>query len=862
MDHYKIQDFFICLLVKLMTSKRMEYSAIYRKGMLTIPREFQLYITSILILFANRHYCMEKNCTSSMSINTALRNASFYTVGFATVHNSLQNTRSRIYGLINSEALLFATEEVNCKVLPQHLHMGTIVFNDCGESITSVLTETTLRYTLDARSWPHIKDHCDCRERALPVTVVGPDNSAGAKYLSELTASSNLPMISYLATSVVMEDRRFYPNFFRTIPTDRVFVQVLMDIVLNYGWSYISLISSDNSYGWYGRHGFLQLLSEHKVCVDLDFLFNVPFDALAVRSFLLRAKEKHQANVFVMFATSELTWEVFRVAEEIEFYDVTWILSDVTSVGEWLVGIDERITHGLIGAVPFTGRYWEFEDRFWNRSHIEGSPWIKNFIKHYPDDWAWLRKHHNLYYPTMLVASYIRNAIFANAYAHKEYFASLTNRGDYKRKDFIQHLANVAFEMLNGEMVHFDEFGNVMDSTFEIISVASNKSHHTDRIQIIGDWSNARGLNLTGNVDWPMGYPPKSFCSQECRPGFYPVYNIGKQCCWVCIQCEHGNVKAAYGNQKCEECFDGVPNANQTVCLKYTLKRTRDTLVYKIGCFMALVLVVSSLTVIGLWTKSRGHAILKASNYPFSMIQLLLHFLTGVIIPLIYYMEENDLTCVFRPLFIIALNVGMVSILGVRAESLVMAFKSKIRITQREALITKSISVVYVVGSVLVSLAIAIIVISLDGIKMLQVKYQKTVTMENTCYNNNVIRTVSILIFIQALVCGRQAFRSRNLPDKFCESYCILSCMLGIIVFISTGLILNELKHDYYSRKLGIFVITNIFVNIYILVVMFFPKTWTIVACNRGGLDNSQHDTRLAFTKAVFENAAAPNIDH
>ena len=821
-------------------------------------RKTQLF--TILTLLVNHHLCIkELNCSSSMSVGTARKNAAFYTVGFATVHNSLQNTRSRIYGLINSEAMLFATEEVNRKLLPKDLHMGTIVFNDCGESITSVLTETTLRYTLDSRSWPHIKDKCDCRERALPVAVVGPDNSAGAKYLSELTASSNFPMVSYLATSVVMEDRRFYPNFFRTIPTDRVFVQALVDIVLNYGWSYISLISSDNSYGWYGRHGFLQLLSKHKVCVDLDFIFHVPFNAHALRSFLLRAKEKHQASVFVMFATSELAWEVFRVAEEIEFYGVTWILSDVTSVGEWLAGIDERITHGLIGAVPFTGRYLEFEDRFWNKSHVEGSPWIKNYIKHYPDDWAWLRENQNLYYPTMLVASFIRNAIYANAYAHKEYFATLINRGNYKRKDFTRHLANVSFQMLNGEMVQFDEFGNVMDSTFEIISVASNKSH-TDRIKIIGDWSNTRGLNLTGVVDWPMGYSPKSFCSQECTPGFYPVYNIGKQCCWICTTCEHGKVKGAYGNQECDECLNGIPNANQTVCLKYRLIHTRSTIMYKIGCVIALVLVVSSLAVIGLWTKSRGHAILKASNYPFSMIQLLLHFLTGVSIPLVFYMDHNDFTCVFRPLFVLALNVGMVSILGVRAESLVRAFKSKIRITQREALFTKSISVAYVIGSVFVSLAVAIAVISLDGIKIHQLKYQNDVTIENTCYSSNLNRTMALLLFVQAMVCGRQAFRSRNLPDKFCESYCILSCMVVILAFISAGLIYNELKHDYFLQKLGLFAVSNLLANLYILVVMFFPKTWILVASR--GLDNSQRDTRLAFTEAVFENAAAPKIDH
>ena len=791
------------------------------------------------------------SCANQLSMAVSTSKASFLAVGFATVHNSLQDTRSRIYGLINAEAIRYATLEVNAKILPPDLQMGVHIFNDCGESISSAMIETTLKYTLDQRFWNNSTDLCDCQYRTVPVAVIGPDNSAGAKFLSELTASDSIPIISYLATSVVMENRKNYPSFFRTIPTDKVFVRALLDIVLHYGWSYISLLSTDNPYGWYGRAGLLQLFDDNNICVDLDFLFDVPFNKNSVKSFLLRVKEKRQSNVFVMFASSELAWEVFKVAQEIDFFGVTWILSDVTSVGEWLLKIDERITAGLIGAVPFAGRYLDFERHFWDNSNKKGGKWVRKFIRHYPEQWLMYRQSENLFYPTMLVASYIRNAIYAHAIAHKNYMSTLRNSADYKRKDYILFLANVSFQTEDDHHIQFDDFGNVVNSTFKIINVAS--SNNMDRIRTIGSWSVTRGLNITGQVEWPNGNVPFSFCSQECTPGFYPVYNIGKQCCWVCVLCRHGKIKPEQGNQPCIECQNGLANPNRTVCLRYKLIRARNTLLYKIACALSIVLAVSAGALIGLWIRSREHVIVKASNFPFSLLQLFMHLLSGVAFPLIYYMEVTYFSCVFRHLTNLFLNVGVVSILGVRAEALLKVFRSKVRITRHDVLLNKSLSLAYIVTSLLVSMGIAIAIIFTLGLEVRQYTYEDSVEKEFECDLPVLTKAMGSLIFIQAMFCGMQAFRSRHLPCKFGEPYCILSCSLFIVLILLLHVVLLEYKQGCTSIKLSISMLSFVVMNLYIMSVMFTHKTWLAY---RDQWD--QKKTLLYFTSVVFENVA-PN---
>ena len=56
-------------------------------------------------------------------------------------------------------------------------------------------------------------------------------------------------LISYISTSLSLSDKRYYPTFMRTIPSDTYQVQVIIDLILKFNWTYISIIASDNSYG-------------------------------------------------------------------------------------------------------------------------------------------------------------------------------------------------------------------------------------------------------------------------------------------------------------------------------------------------------------------------------------------------------------------------------------------------------------------------------------------------------------------------------------------------------------------------------------------------------------------------------------
>ena len=795
-----------------------------------------------------------KVCTSgqyTMSFNKKHNSTEFNLLAFASLQNSLNTTSRRIYGLIMAEAMIYSTKKVNEEILPPHLSIRTTVFNDCGESFSKMLATWTLKFTLDAHQklGYNQTNLCSCENRRkIPAGIVGPDNSAGAKFLSELTSFTGVPIVSYLATSVVLENRDRYPDFFRTVPSDRFFVQTLVDIVVNFGWSYISIVTSDNPYGWYGRSELLTLLPERKICIDLDLLFDVPLNKRQITQQLLRAKNKRNSNIFILFASSEIAGELLKIAQEIEFFDVTWILSDLTSSAEWISDLNPRVIQGSIGAVPNAGPFVEFKDFFWKESPQKGSNWMRRYYKENPKAWKWHKKHKDIYLPTMLVSAFVRNAIYAHARALLEYDSIVGNFKDYDHANYTRYLSKVRFFM-EGKRVGFTNVGNSIANNFLILSI--NISSKTF-FKKIGKWSKGDGLRIFSTTVWSDNIP-KSVCSETCEPGFYPVFDIGKQCCWVCVKCQQGWIKRKRGNQPCSKCPDGFSVPNRTSCVEFELIMLEGNIYYETLCFTSFALGGFCMLLIAFWIRNRNHALVKASNFQFSLLQLVVHLLVFFVVPILYYHQPTKAACAYRPIILTAVTIALVSILGIKAEALVKVFKSKRRISQQEVLITKSISYGYVIGSVAASVGVIILLVAItEPYEQLRlVKNDFKFYKENTCYTSIMHGFMTLLYIIQIAFCAVQAFRARHLPHKFGESRCILSCAIFMLLKLCVIAMLLFFSSISDTKRLFIVVLMFEVSNVYVLVVMFAKKTWSLLYCRE---TDDRKALRLHVQQAVFRS--------
>lgn len=74
--------------------------------------------------------------------------------------------------------------------------------------------------------------------------------------------------ISHSASCACLSNRRDYPSFFRTIPSDIYQSKALAKLVKHFGWTWVGAIRTNNDYGNGGMATFLEAAEREGVCVE------------------------------------------------------------------------------------------------------------------------------------------------------------------------------------------------------------------------------------------------------------------------------------------------------------------------------------------------------------------------------------------------------------------------------------------------------------------------------------------------------------------------------------------------------------------------------------------------------------------
>uniref|UniRef100_A0A8C4ZZV0 G-protein coupled receptors family 3 profile domain-containing protein n=1 Tax=Gadus morhua TaxID=8049 RepID=A0A8C4ZZV0_GADMO len=132
-----------------------------------------------------------------------------------------------------AQTMAFAVEEINrnSKLLP-NISLGYHLHNSCGN----------LGISLRA---------------ALSMT-------SGRGEPFQLNESCNgKPPVSYFATCSCLSNRRLFPSFFRTIPSDAFQVRAILQILRRFNWTWFGLLISDDDYGLHAARSFQSGLAQN-----------------------------------------------------------------------------------------------------------------------------------------------------------------------------------------------------------------------------------------------------------------------------------------------------------------------------------------------------------------------------------------------------------------------------------------------------------------------------------------------------------------------------------------------------------------------------------------------------------------------
>ena len=404
------------------------------------------------------------------------------------------------------------------------------------------------------------------------VAVIGAIDSYISIPLASFFRIVNMPQVSFASTSPLLSDRDLYTYFYRTVPSDKYQAQAMIDLILYFGWDYVSTIYSNNLYGQPGINEFHNLAIVENVCIDLNIGIEDTSDYVLLANKLLNSS----ADIVVLFASSHHVELLLTEVQTLYTSGTSkrrflWIASD-----SWSQEYDTKykdITIGKWGTAPYSETLHSFVNYYSQLTPATNrrNPWFSEFYEHYYNcsigvnciNTSIVNDSRYTFHQDSFDATAI-DAVYSVAHAMNNFFNDNCNKPlvwypenqtclgqnrELNGLNFLEYIKNVSFFSPTGKKVYFDEHGSVKPIykfyNYQVVSLCQNCSKSFNIVNV-GYWDGnvpQHRLKLNPNITKQFGlnelgdimYSLKSQC-QFCSPGF-TKRKVISSCCGTCDPC-------------------------------------------------------------------------------------------------------------------------------------------------------------------------------------------------------------------------------------------------------------------------------------------------------------------------------------
>ncbi|KAL7870350.1 hypothetical protein SRHO_G00078470 [Serrasalmus rhombeus] len=166
-----------------------------------------------------------------------------------------------------ARAMEFAIHEINNRtdLLPR-ISLGYQIRDSCGAVPMAIKLALLLANGME----PFFNDTDSCSKSAAAAVpaLVGDSASTPSIGMARILGLFGITQVSHYATCACLSDKRQYPAFLRTVPSDHHQAAALAKIVRHFGWTWIGAVRSDSDYGNNGMALFLKAAQEEGICVE------------------------------------------------------------------------------------------------------------------------------------------------------------------------------------------------------------------------------------------------------------------------------------------------------------------------------------------------------------------------------------------------------------------------------------------------------------------------------------------------------------------------------------------------------------------------------------------------------------------
>ncbi|XP_073342333.1 extracellular calcium-sensing receptor-like [Pagrus major] len=468
--------------------------------------------------------------------------------------------------LKNTYAMVFAVEEINrnSTLLPG-VKLGYRILDSCS------------RYP-----WA-------LQGGQLVPLLIGASTSTTGIMLSRILGPLSVPVISYLASCPCLSDRRKFPNFFRTIPSDIYQARAMARLAIRFNWTWIGAVIVNNDYGQLAIQVFQEEIQGKGVCLEFtETLRRETIESDARRAAL--TIKASTATVILIFCWYTDVKKVFLELAKRNVTDRQFLASEAWSTSDDLLQdiAISKVASGVLGVAIRSSTIPGFKNylRSLHPSHRPDDEFIREFwqkefgscsgteslegVQHPFTDTSQLRVAYNVYLAVYAAAHALHSLLSCpNRDSPPGNNSSTCSSPKHiKPRELLQYLNKVNVTTPQGEMFYFQ--GADILAKYDLVNW-QNTPEGSLKLVLIG---RVDGFDLHLNesaIQWSTGsnQVPVSVCSESCSPGTRKANRKGEPlCCFDCIPCAEGEISNTTGSLHCERCpSEFWSNIEQTACV-------------------------------------------------------------------------------------------------------------------------------------------------------------------------------------------------------------------------------------------------------------------------------------------------------
>ncbi|XP_035381386.1 extracellular calcium-sensing receptor-like [Electrophorus electricus] len=753
-----------------------------------------------------------------------------------------------------SQSLIFAVEEINnsSSLLPG-VSLGYKIYDTCGSTAMGVRMAMAL---MNGNENSVLGE--PCTKPAQVQAIIGESYSSVSMAVTKTIGPFSIPLISHYSTCECLSDKRKYPSFLRTIPSDYHQSRALAEMVRHFGWTWVGAIRSDDDYGNNGMAAFTTVAEQLGICLE----YSLPFFRTYSHGKVLRIIEQIKISTSRVIVGFLDTWDLAVLLDLFLEHNITgyqwvgteaWIFdpelasidkhkmlqgaiglsivkSEVTGLKEFILNINPLKT---AGSAIFT-KFWEalFNCRYTKQNDANDLPVCTGEEK--------LSETENPFTDMNLMPIFnnVYKGVYAIAHALHDLLGCKETCPTNKQPDpvtFLEHLKTVHFKTKIGEEVYFDENGDPA-ARYEIINWQTSKDEFVFVTVGLYDSTfsahNRLAVNMA-SVLWAQNtnQVPISVCSENCPPGTRKAVQKGKPvCCFDCVPCAEGEISNITDSIKCEQCYqDYWSNTQRDECIKketeyLSYEETMGSLLTVLsimGAFMTIVIGV-------IFFRYKNTPIVKANNSELSFL-LLFSLTLCFLCSLTFIGQPSEWSCMLRhTAFGITFVLCISCVLG-KTLVVLMAFRATLpgsNVMKWFGLPQQRLSVL---AFTFIQVLICVLWLTISPpfpFKNLKL-YKEKVILE--CNVGSIISFWAVLGYIGflALLCFVLAFLARKLPDNFNEAKFITFSMLIFCAVWITFIPAYISSPGKFTVAVEIFAILAS--SFGLLFCIFLPKCYIIV---------------------------------